>query len=207
MSPVKEWTREAEALSGRWNLPATGQLDSSTAFREDWETGRPLPSGVLTHTLSVKRVAAPAQVEREPNERQSDTDAVLDLTANDVVTRESSPPRRFPASFAALRALRSDRSPAGWSEAASTLKRDAVRLRRSPYGRHASVLLAVADALTFTEPSDPRITSQAAAMLDHCLALLTEPHISEPAEEALLVDLLSEGWSLTPFVDESRPEV
>jgi hypothetical protein len=67
-------------------------------------------------------------------------------------------------------------------------------------------LLALADALTFTEPTDPTLDSQARAALEHSLSVLTEPHITEAAEEALLVNLLSHGWNLTPSVTEEPPE-
>ncbi|HXA54016.1 MAG TPA: hypothetical protein VNV37_03985 [Solirubrobacteraceae bacterium] len=62
-------------------------------------------------------------------------------------------------SLAALSNAASVRSgnPGDWLDAASVLKRDAVRVRNSSsLGRHAAVLLTLADALTFTLPSDPR---------------------------------------------------
>jgi hypothetical protein len=114
---------------------------------------------------------------------------------------------RLRRSFIAISALRSRHSAADWLEAASTLKRDAARLRNSHLARHASVLLAIADALTFTEPSDPTLGPEAIIVLDRGLALLGEPFISEPIEEDFLVDMLSHGWNLVPSAGLERPEV
>jgi hypothetical protein len=85
-----------------------------------------------------------------------------------------------------------------WQEAAFLLKREAARLRRTPLGRHAAVLLALADALTFTEPTDPALKEGASKALREGGALLTEPYISDGGERGLLHDLLSLGWNLTP---------
>jgi hypothetical protein len=85
-----------------------------------------------------------------------------------------------------------------WQEAAFLLKHEAVRLRRSPLGRHAAVLLALADALTFTEPGDPTLKEGASKALRQGGALLTEPYISDGAERGLLHGLLNSGWNLTP---------
>ncbi len=203
MSPVATWTdREAEGLQHAWNLPKQG-IDSATSLSEPWTIGGGVPNGVVTDIRSVKRIGLPQVTRREPDTLEG---RVLTLTGA-VGNQHELAPGRFRASLAALRALRSDRSPAGWSEAAATLKRDAVRFRHSRYRRHAAVLLALADALTFTEPTDPTLDAQAAAALDRGLSLLGEPHITDSAEEALLVDLLSHGWNLTPSVSEDRPEV
>ena len=104
---------------------------------------------------------------------------------------------RLRASYEAIARLRSaSAEPADWIEAAATLKRDAVRLRNTYFARHASVLLAVADALTFTEPDDPTLDAGATAMFTDSLALLTEPFLSQPAEETFLLNLLGYGWNL-----------
>jgi hypothetical protein len=205
MAPVAVWSaREAEGLQHSWKLPKR-EMDSTTPLAEEWDVGAGVPNGALTGARSVKRIGAPEGTWSEPDEHGEQNGAVLTLPAGAAEQLESMS-RRFSASLAALRALRSDRSPAGWSEAAATLKRDAVRLRRSHYGRHASVLLALADALTFTEPTDPTLDAQAPVALDHGLSLLGEPHVTDSAEEALLVDLLSHGWNITPSVSEERPE-
>jgi len=211
MAPLAAWrVREAEGLQHGWKLPKQA-TDSATPLAEEWNIGGGAPNGAPTNgaptgARSIKRIGAPEATWREPDEHGERNGAVLTLPAG-ATEQPASASRRFPASLAALRALRSDRSPAGWSEAAATLKRDAVRLRHSHYGRHASVLLALADALTFTEPTDPTLDAQAPAVLDRGLSLLAEPHVTEPAEEALLVDMLSHGWNLTPSVGEERPEV
>ena len=86
-----------------------------------------------------------------------------------------------------------------WIEAARVLKSDAARVRKT-MSRHASVLLAMSDALTFTEPDDPTLDFQAGT-LSRSIALLTEPFLSEPDEEAFLTDLLEHGWNLVPAAD------
>jgi hypothetical protein len=111
---------------------------------------------------------------------------------------------RIRSSLAALSRLRSSREPADWIEAATLMKRDVVRLRDTHYARHTSVLLAMADALTFTEPSDPDLDPHAGAVFDHSLALLSESFIGEPEEEAVLRELLSLGWNLAPGLDSMK---
>lgn len=101
------------------------------------------------------------------------------------------------AAFAALGRVRSSAVVADWIEAAATLKGEAVRLRQTQYSRHSAVLLALADALTFSQPSEGLLETQS-AMVDRSLALLSEPYISEPDEEDFLVDLMSHGWKLAP---------
>lgn len=85
-----------------------------------------------------------------------------------------------------------------WLDAAATLKRDAVRLRNSSQARHAAVLLTVADALIFTAPSRPTLDEGASRALQQALALLTNPFISQEAEENLVVELITLGWNLAP---------
>jgi hypothetical protein len=112
---------------------------------------------------------------------------------------------RLRRSFATVDALRADTDGADWIEAAATLKRDAVRLRNTHLARHSSVLLAIADALTFTRRDDPSLTKET-VIFDRGLALLSEPFIAEPAEEDFLVELLSEGWNLAPASALDAPE-
>ena len=113
---------------------------------------------------------------------------------------------RLRSSFTAISRLRSRRSAGDWVEAAATLKQDAVRLRNTTYARHSSVLLALADALTFTEPSDPTLDAQATSVFNHSLSLLNESYVSEPDEEAFLVGMLSQGWNLSPSAGLEAPE-
>jgi hypothetical protein len=58
------------------------------------------------------------------------------------------------------------------------------------------VLLALADALIFTLPSD--LGSDAFGALLEGVRLVTSPFVSETAEEDLLVRLLTTGWNLAP---------
>lgn len=85
-----------------------------------------------------------------------------------------------------------------WLNAAIMLKRDAVRLRNSSQARHAAVLLTLADALTFTGPSEPTLDVGASRVLRQALALLTNPFISQEAEENLVIEMISLGWNLAP---------
>jgi hypothetical protein len=113
---------------------------------------------------------------------------------------------RLRSSFKAISRLRSQRSAGDWVEAAATLKQDAVRLRNTHYARHSSVLLALADALTFTEPSDLTLDAQATSVFNHSLSLLNGSYVSEPDEEAFLIEMLSHGWNLSPSADLEAPE-
>jgi hypothetical protein len=108
---------------------------------------------------------------------------------------------RLRRSFEALGRVRSSKEPADWLEAASVLKADAVRFRNSTAARHSAVLLAAADALTFTDPSDPTLDPTAQNSLVRALSLLSEPFIAERAEEDFLVALIQAGWNLAPAVD------
>lgn len=103
------------------------------------------------------------------------------------------------ASFAALAGLRMSSTAAAWIETAATLKRDAIRLRNSPFARHADVLLVLADALTFTDPG--QVDDRSMAVLERGLGVLSEPFVSETAEEAFLTDLMTQGWHLAPSID------
>lgn len=116
-------------------------------------------------------------------------------------------PLRF--SLVALSKAASEHSgnPGDWLDAASVLKRDAVRVRNSSsLGRHASVLLTLADALTFTLPSDPTLRPGATDALQRGLSVLTEPFISTETEKGLMIHLLSRGWNLAP-ASEGKPPV
>lgn len=119
------------------------------------------------------------------------------------LVQENEPARgsRLRSSFNALGGLRNSRSTADWLEAATTLKADALRLRNSPLARHSSVLLALADALTFTDPTDSALDAKSYETLEQSLSLLSEPFIGEPAEEDFLVGLMTHGWNLAPDVD------
>lgn len=109
---------------------------------------------------------------------------------------------RMRRSFGVLTQVRTSRSAGDWLDAAAVLKEEAVRLRDTQYARHSSVLLALADALTFTDPSDETVEIQAGTF-DRALALLSEPFLAEPEEEDFLVDLLAHGWNLTPSADDA----
>ncbi len=107
---------------------------------------------------------------------------------------------RLHRSMAALRNVASPpEAVAGeWLEAAAILKRDAVRLRDTSHARHATVLLTLADALTFTAPSEPTLETGAVGVLQRGLSLLTNPFVSQEAEENLAIELISAGWNLAP---------
>jgi hypothetical protein len=199
MTPVAAWNAgEGQTVQHVWKLP-NPTAEATTPLAEQLS----MPNGVIAITRNDNSIG------RRPAWREPDNGdkAVLTLAAPDSDRpRRDQAQHRFLTSLAALRTLRSDHSPAGWSGAAVTLKRDAVRLRHTHYGRHASVLLALADALTYTEPTDPMLDSTASTVLDHGLSLLSEPHVTDSAEEALLVDLLNHGWNLTPSVSEDPPQ-
>ncbi len=206
MTTVAMWkAHETERLPHAWRLPEQ-PADSATPLSEPLSLVGSLPNGEITGTRSIKRIGTYNVEMLEPDRHPEQGGSVLTWPSS-VNHRSELSRRRFPASLGALRSLRSDHSPAGWSEAAATLKRDAVRLRRTHYGRHASILLAIADALTFTEPDDPTLDTEASTVLERGLSLLAEPHITDSAEENFLTDLLSRGWNLTPSVGEERPEV
>jgi len=104
-------------------------------------------------------------------------------------------------SLVVLRTAAKTRSLDDWLDAALVLKRTAVDLRQSTLARHAEVLLALADVLTFTDPSDRSLTEDAALALEHGISVLSEPFVSESAEESLLIDLMARGWKLAPAVE------
>lgn len=106
----------------------------------------------------------------------------------------------FSSSIKALAQLRREGQESdAWIGVARVLKADAVRVRKT-MSRHASVLLAMSDALTFTEPTDPTLDFEVGT-LNRTIALLTEPFVSEPDERMFLRDLLGHGWNLVPAAD------
>lgn len=107
------------------------------------------------------------------------------------------------ASLEALGELRAGAGVADWFETASILKSDVVRLRNTNYSRHAAVLLALADALSFTEPDEVAPAEEAKPLFSHALGLLSEPYISEASEEEFLAGLLMAGWNLTPSEEQA----
>jgi len=137
----------------------------------------------------------PAIADEEKSGEQSEEPLrfMLSPIAND---REGS---RLSASFTALAEVRTSRAPAVWIGAAAILKRDAVRLRNSPFSRHADVLLSLADALTFTDPDE--VSDRSMGAFERGLGVLSEPFVSETTEEAFLIDLMAQGWHLAPSVD------
>jgi len=107
-------------------------------------------------------------------------------------------------SLEALSAVRSSGAGADWVEAAAILKRDVAALRDTSYSRHAAVLLALADALTFTEPAEVSVAEEVQPLFSHALGLLSEPYISEADEEEFLGQLLEAGWNLAPSAGQVR---
>lgn len=130
-----------------------------------------------------------------PESENGDPLGRFDLGGDDGEPYDASGP--FAKSISALTALRREgQDDADWIEVARTLKSDAVRFR-STMSRHAALLLAISDALIFTEPADPTLDFQAST-LNRGISLLAEPFVSEPDEEAFLTELLEHGWNLVP---------
>lgn len=143
----------------------------------------------------VRWTRLPEEVATAPESESEDTLGRFDLGGGDDQRRNASGP--FAKSIRALTALRhKGQDAADWIEAARTLKSDAVRFR-STMSRHSAVLLAISDALIFTEPADPTLDFQVSTV-NRGISLLTEPFVSEPDEEAFLTDLLEHGWNLVP---------
>jgi hypothetical protein len=148
------------------------------------------------------QIARQASSTQEADSPDSKADLKIPFASSEQGKREG----RLRRSFEALGAVRSDRGAADWLEAATALKADAIRLRNSFAARHSAVLLAAADALTFTDPQDPALDSSSFESLERSLALLSEPFIAERAEEDFLVELIRTGWNLAPAVDlDSAP--
>lgn len=135
----------------------------------------------------------------ESDQPAEDPDSPLKIELEQA--SESGREGRLRSSFGALASVRLSHARADWLEAAAALKADALRLRNSHLGRHADVLLSIADALTFTDPEGSSLDEQSLLVLQQGLSLLGEPFVSESAEEQFLVDLLRAGWHLAPAVD------
>jgi hypothetical protein len=121
-------------------------------------------------------------------------------------THDAQPYSPLSVSLEALSRAASRPDAGAWLDAAATLKRDAVRLRNSSaYGRHAAVLLTLADALTFTRPADPTLRPGASDVLQRGLAVLTDPFVSTDAERDLMRNLLSHGWNIAPASEGLPP--
>lgn len=146
------------------------------------------------------RVATPESFDDEPGKSATDSERHQFVLVEGDVASKASTKSLFRASLEALSDLRSRERSADWLELAGVLKHDAVRLRNTSHSRHAAVLLAIADALTFTEPDDPTLDDDAATAFSDGLALLSEPFIKESDEEAFLVELIVKGWNLAPAV-------
>lgn len=188
MTPVLMEKRrdEVDEMERAWSAPGNG--DQAVALVED-PPSRPRPLALLSSMRSVPTTS----------EDHSENGATQTISFTiDASSEGETNTHRLRSSFTAISRLRSQRSAGDWVAAAATLKHDAVRFRGTHLARHSAVLLALADALTFTEPSDPMLDAQAGAVFDHGLSLLSESFVSEPAEEAFLVDLMSHGWHLVP---------
>ncbi len=137
------------------------------------------------------------------NRLEATNSATVQFSSRSHDARPYSP---LSVSLEALSRAASSPDAGAWLEAAATLKRDAVRLRNSStYGRHAAVLLTLADALTFTRPSDPTLRPGASAVLQRGLAVLTDPFVSTEAERDLMRELLSRGWNVAPASEGLPP--
>jgi hypothetical protein len=183
---------------------SAGDSGSQTVLlTEEW----PSPRGPLDEFNAIRPTSTVSEVQSTVSEVEAESGFTepIKLTIHSPADNQVGA-HNLRSSFTAISRLRAQRSAGEWIEAAGTLKRDAVRLRNTRLARHSAVLLALADALTFTEPSDPTLDQQATTVFDHSLSLLREPFVSEPAEEAFLVDLLSHGWNLAPSTDTEPPE-
>ena len=161
-----------------------------------------VPAAVVTEdadagTVQLRIVHDGDQPEESAKNEAADGPVRIELTSAGHGKRRG----RLRSSFEALGAIRSSRDAADWLEAASALKADAIRLRNSSAARHSAVLLATADALTFTDPEDPNLDPTAFESLERALAILGEPFIAERSEEDFLVGLIRSGWNLAPAVD------
>jgi hypothetical protein len=188
--------KPAEELEQGWANPAQEEPIQLAEETVDNKQGR--EKGGLPLSFSTGRLN---QLPRSLGEAISEDSPSIRFR---IPVAESKGPSGSPLrrSYAVLTQVKSSQSQADWIEAAATLKEEAVRLRQTHHARHSSVLLALADALTFTEPSDPTVDLQAATF-DRALALLSEPFLSEPDEEDFLGDLLSHGWNLTPSAGDA----
>lgn len=154
-----------------------------------------LPSSTGSGPFQVRWAQLPEETAAgAPESENGDPLGRFDFGRDSQRDKESSP---FVESIRALAALRHEgQDGKDWIEAARILKSDALRFR-STMSRHAAVLLAISDALIFTEPTDQTLDFQVAT-LNRGISLLAEPFVSEPDEEAFLTDLLEHGWNLVP---------
>jgi hypothetical protein len=144
-------------------------------------------------------IGASQSITESPGDASTERPIHVDFAAE---AGQAPPAGRLIGSLSALTNLRaSEPSAAIWIGVASTLKSDAARFRSSPLSRHSSVMLALADALTFTDPSDPTLDFQRSTV-DRSLAVLSSPFVAESEEEALLSDLLGHGWNLAPAASD-----
>lgn len=159
--------------------------------RSQWHT----PAGVRPVSRTTELGESP---ERPPTVRRQDRGEVIYEFA---AVGEPAPPSGLAAALAPLRRLADAEAPTDeeWLSTAIVLKRAAVPLRNSTRTRHASVLLSLSDALTFTERSE--LDAGAMRLLVDGVRLLMEPFLSQSAEERLLVDMLTRGWNLAPITE------
>jgi hypothetical protein len=183
--------KPAEELEQGWeNQVREEPIPLSEETAQDHRQG--VESGGMPLSVSTERLSP---VPRSLGEAIADSRSIrFRIPVPETKVGGASPLRR---SYAVLTSIRSRHSETDWIEAAGILKEESIRLRQTHHARHSSVLLALADALTFTEPSDPTVDHQT-AIFDRALGLLSEPFLGEPDEEDFLTDLLSHGWNLTP---------
>lgn len=178
--------------------PSRGQRQFSEAAREESED---LREDTTLPGARLWAVRQPGALKEDAASEESEGTVQI-LFGERPEGRSRSP---LGPSLEALTELRSNDA-ANWIEAVAVLKRDVARLRVSNYSRHAAVLLALADALTFTR-SDEVTATDAGTLLDHALGLLSEPYIREDDEEEFLSQLLMAGWNLAPSVEETKEPV
>jgi len=166
------------------------------------------PSGMLARWLSGRGTAAPLRPRRShATAPPRQPDLVLERDGQQVIfefkmaTGAKPGGSDFGTLLLRLRRLgrRDQLDEREALETAAALKRAALQFRNSSRQRHAAVLLSLADALTFTEAEE--LGPDGPTALLNGVALLTEPFVSESAEEELLVDLLTHGWNLAPAAD------
>ncbi len=191
----------AEETERRWTSDV--EDEQSVELREDHQLS---PARLPSVTQGVPSVSSfrsllakatppkPLAVEDDPAHHTGDP---IVFRASTFDAREKNS-RRFRSSLAALHQVRTTQEGADWLEAVRVLKHDAIRLRNTHLSRHSSVLLALADALTFTDPNEQVMDSRTSVPVQRAISLLSEPFINEAAEEEVLIGLLSNGWYLAP---------
>lgn len=195
MTPTYTQDQTAEELEQGWRDPGKG---APVPLAEDTAPRRPdrEPNGKRSASMPEGATQLPASL----GEAIADDSRYIRFQIPVPDARQAG--SRLRRSFGVLTQIKSSRSAADWLEAAAILKEEAVRLRETQYARHSSVLLALADGLTFTDPSDATAEIQTGTF-DRALALLSEPFLAEPEEEDFLVDLLAHGWNLAPSADDA----